>query len=182
MIIFNESGLRFEFSEQYWWVCKYDDNVVHKNVKINEHKAIDFIAIYKNSEVVLFEIKSFREHRIENKDRLKNSAEDLTTEIAQKVRDTVAACIGAARNQPNEAEKWKLLAKLFSNSEKPIKIVAWVEEDTNIILEERREVELSIRNNKLKQKMKWLTAKTLFCNVNETLNYEGFSVKLLANQ
>ena len=114
MMIFDESGLRFEFSEQHWWVCKYDDHIVHKNVKITEHKAIDFIAIYKNSEVVLFEIKSFRNYRIENKERLKDSAEDLTTEIAQKVRDSVAAAIGAARNQTNETEKWKLLTKLLA--------------------------------------------------------------------
>lgn len=177
--IFEESGLHFEFSQEHWWVCKYDDHVAHKNVKIDQHKAVDFVAIYKNSEIFLFEIKSFREHRIENKKRLKNSAEDLTTEIAQKVRDTVAAVIGASRNATQDAEKWDFLAKLLVNPKKMVKIVAWVEEDQNLT-EKKQQVELSIRNSKLKQKMKWLSTKTFFCNTNNMLGYEDFMVKRLA--
>ncbi|TAK33209.1 MAG: hypothetical protein EPO28_17320 [Saprospiraceae bacterium] len=121
---FAESGLKFTFAETHWQVIQFDKNINYEKLAdvVQETKAIDFLGVYQLKKLVLFEIKSFRHHRIENKPRLKAGADELTTEIAQKVRDSVAAIIGAGRNSTNDKDFWLNASRLSRGWKKMVRI------------------------------------------------------------
>ncbi len=177
-----ESGITFEFDEKNWNVCQYDatDGDYRKNVHLSETKAVDFVGIYNKNSIVFFEIKSFqgygRQTAVQN--RLSNSMEDLSTEIAQKVRDTVAVIAGLNRTVPLNLF-WKESEQIIFDKSKQIIIIAWIEEDfTSLSLTEkkRRKSNLSTRKDKLKQKLSWLTSDVYIENIRErNFNFEGFN-------
>lgn len=180
--VFHESNLRFSFGDE-WKVIKYDDHLNHKNIKIDSHKAIDFLAIYGSTKIVLFELKSFRNHRIEakNEGRTTNNAEGLTTEIAQKVRDSITGIIGAGRN-PNSSDHpdWHRISKKIIKPDTDLFIIAWVEEDIpHGYHRQKAQVDSQINLNKLKNKLSWLNAKVSIGNIVHPPNFEGCNVSRL---
>ncbi|KAA6316453.1 hypothetical protein EZS27_033239 [termite gut metagenome] len=97
MSIFNESGISFNFGEG-WEYIRFDKDKAYKRVSdaLQHTKGIDFIGIY-NRQLVIIEVKNFSNHTsdVTTKERLKHEGEKLMTEIAEKVRDSLA-CISAA--------------------------------------------------------------------------------------
>ena len=63
-----------------------------------------FLGIWNKSELYLIEVKDFRHHRIETRDRLLKG--ELAAEVAQKVRDSLSCIIGAYRTSENP-DHWK---------------------------------------------------------------------------
>ena len=127
-----ESELLFKFDAAHWQTIVYDKHQCHEKINSTEAKAIDFLSIYDQKTVVLFEIKNFRGHRIENKSRTENATADLVLEVAQKVRDSIAGMIGAVRDPlAIETEFWKTIGQLITKPKKEIIVIAWLEEDTN---------------------------------------------------
>ena len=122
-----EGGLEFDFDDESWKVFKFDEHPYYRDQmeKLDETKAIDFVGIHAN-ELFLIEVKDFRGHRIESKDRL--SGGKLQIEIAQKVRDSLACIIGAYHN-PSHTEDWMPYAKLLCNPQKEARVVVWLETD-----------------------------------------------------
>jgi penicillin-binding protein-related factor A (putative recombinase) len=59
---FIESSIRFEFDERNWDICQYDasSSDFRNKVHLSETKAVDFIGVYNNKTLILFEIKSFK--------------------------------------------------------------------------------------------------------------------------
>lgn len=131
-MIIEESNLRFSFQDENWWVVKFDEDINYTKVikNLQGTKGVDFVGIYNSDNLFFFEVKNFRNHTmdIQSQERLANGGEDLTTEIAQKVRDSLACIIGASRNATNNIEKWRSTCNLISTN-KPFKIIAWIEED-----------------------------------------------------
>ena len=101
MTTFKESGLNFTFDDS-WEVYQLDSEVDYEKVKraVPETKCIDFIAFRESDSCLLFvEVKGFRGHATtENLARLRGTQDDLTVEIAQKVRDSLVVLTGGARN------------------------------------------------------------------------------------
>lgn len=64
---YKEGSLTFKFPEEFT-VCKYDDSYFYQNhfKKLPETKAVDFIIVKNQQQVVLIEVKDFRNTRIEN--------------------------------------------------------------------------------------------------------------------
>ena len=180
---FEESKLRFIFDEAHWSVIKYDDHRNHTTIKINEHKAIDFLALYKTNTIVLFEIKSFRKHRLDPKTqvRMANGAEELTTEIAQKVRDSIAGIIGAGRNLDSiDYPHWSQLSKKIIKTTNEVYVIAWVEEDMpNGYLRQKYKSKSTVNIDKLKNKLKWLNVKVSVRNIDSMPPFDGFRVERL---
>ena len=95
---FKESGLLFRFSEK-WDVYQLDTEADYRNKiakQIPETRSIDFIGFNETEGTLLFvEVKSFRGYGDrKNMRRLSGEEDDLTIEIAQKVRDSLATIIG----------------------------------------------------------------------------------------
>ena len=103
MKTFTESNLIFSFEEENWNIIQYDKDPKYLTISnaLEGTKAIDFLGFYNKSVLVLFEVKGFRGYGSQKSvsDRLADGMEVLTTEVAQKVKDTVAAIVGISRNE-----------------------------------------------------------------------------------
>jgi hypothetical protein len=182
MTRFEEGDLVFEFGEK-WQVFKLDEHRDYREriAKIDETKAVDFVGIFNNEILYFIEVKDFRGHRVENRDRLFKAKLPscqlvngecqfdkgslwLPIELAQKVRDSIACIIGNS-NTSSESEFWLPYAKLICNQK--IKVILWLEQDLPNNPIERNKVELSIRLKRFKQKLSWLTYNVLICNSNK---------------
>lgn len=111
MKTFKESGLEFRFDDN-WEVYQLDKEADYRekiNRQIPETKSIDFIGFNHTKNILLFvEVKSFRGYgNRTNIQRLTGENDDITVEVAQKVRDSLAVIIGGARNSTNLPDKWK---------------------------------------------------------------------------
>ena len=86
---FEEGHLRFRFDDS-WYAIKYDEHPDYREriERLDGTKAVDFVAVHRDSQLFLIEVKDFRGHRIENQPRLREG--ELAIEVGQKVRDTVA--------------------------------------------------------------------------------------------
>lgn len=180
---FNESGLLFRFSEQ-WEVYQLDKEADYREKickKVPETKSIDFIGFNKNQNILLFvEVKSFRGYgNRTNKQRLTGENDDISVEVAQKVRDSLATIIGGARHSTNMPDKWKKYIEHLNN-EKSLKVIAWIELDvstTNLL--KRANFKISTKRNELRKRLTWLTSDVQILN---TKNYnnelEGMEVSL----
>jgi len=178
---FTESNLTFTFEETKWEILKYDEHPKYIGISnaLAGTKAIDFLGFYNNSDLVMFEVKGFRGYG-SNKSvnaRLAEGMEVLSTEIAQKVKDTVAAIAGISRNIQADNTLWEKAIKQIVDN-KNLTIVAWIEEDlNNLALKARKKNEMSVRTDKLKNKLKWLTTNIFVDNINEQhARWEGFTV------
>lgn len=166
--LITEGKLSFTFDDD-WTTVKYDDHRdftrgIHKlNGKIegSNHpealvgtKAVDILGVFQNT-LYFIEIKDFREHRIENKKRIKNGA--LALEVAVKVRDTIAGVVGASR-QGSDLETWKGFVKPLLNTSHPIQVVLFLEEDPDAPDTTRT------LTDELKKRLHWLTSRVMVAN------------------
>lgn len=184
MKIFTESNLNFSFDEKNWDILKYDEDLKYIKIKnsLVGTKAIDFLGFYNTSTLVLIEIKGFRGYGSQKSvnDRLAEGMEVLTTEVAQKVKDTVAAIVGISRNIQAQNTIWEKAAKQIIHN-KDLMIIAWIEEDLNSnALRARKKNEMSVRTDKLKNKLGWLTTNISIDNIKEQhFSFEGLTVNAI---
>lgn len=158
--IIEENILRFVFGDN-WQVRKFDDTSFYRRhfEKLDGSKAVDFLGLH-GRELFFIEVKDFRGYRIENKKRL--SSHELYLEVGQKVRDSVACLVAAYRHQP---EEWQPFIEGLRNIKHPIKVVLWLEEDSNSQLPpQRQKVHNNIASNALETKLRWLTPRVLVAN------------------
>ena len=167
-----EAYLAFEFGNR-WRVLKLDEHRDYRERlgKLEGSKAVDFIGILDDFFLYFIEVKDFRSHRIENKNRLlKGKLQEcqliegkcqwfkgelpLSVELAQKVRDSVA-CIIAAYRTSSEPEQWAPYVKLLCHKE--IRVILWLEYDLPNHPSHRNKVKAFLSPKWFKQKLKWLT-------------------------
>lgn len=168
---FSESKLTFTFQEAIWWVIKFDENIDYKKVRdrLENTKAVDFIATtYKDERLLFIEVKNFRNFTSDkaSRERLTNDGDGITTEIAQKVKDSLACILAASRNSTHNIENWKNACSIITEN-RPIQIIAWIEEDEqhNLFAIKSRKAKLINRQDKLKSKLNWLTSKVSITNL-----------------
>lgn len=158
--IIDENILRFVFGDN-WQVRKFDDSSFYRKhfEKLDGSKAVDFLGLH-GRELFFIEIKDFRGYRIDNKKRL--SSHELYLEVGQKVRDSVACLVAAYRQQP---EEWQPFIDSLRNTQRPIKVVLWLEEDINIHLTPQKQKANNIAAlNALEKKLRWLTPRVSVAN------------------
>lgn len=184
MKIFTESNLTFSFDEKYWNLIQYDKDPKYTGISdaLEGTKAVDFLGFYNATTLVMFEVKGFRGFGSQKSvnDRLAEGMEVLTTEVAQKVKDTVAAIVGISRNIQTRNTIWEKAAKQILQN-KELMIIAWIEEDLNSkALRDRKKNEMSVRTDKLKNKLAWLTTNISIDNIKERhYSFEGFTVNAI---
>ncbi len=181
---FTESNLIFSFDEENWDMLKYDEDPKYIEISnaLEGTKAIDFLCFYNNTTLVFFEVKGFRGYGSQKSvnDRLAEGMEVLTTEIAQKVKDTVAAIVAISRNIQARDTFWEKAAKQILDYNKGLMIIAWIEEDLSTMVQRKRKKhEMSVRTAKLKNKLNWLTTNISIDNIMEQhFLFEGFTINI----
>ena len=171
---FNESGLVFRFDDE-WDVYQLDKEADYRHKiepRIPGTRSIDFVAFNATKKLLLFiEVKSFRGYSDRtNVRRLTGEEDDLTVEIAWKVRDSLATLIGGARNSTHLADIWKEhIAHLNQGGD--LKVIAWVELDVSTeTLLRRAKTHIGTRQKELRKRLTWLTSDVQIWN---TRNYES---------
>ena len=129
MQTFNEGTIQFAFPAA-WYVLKYDDCRYYRGPVARTGAglaAVDFIAVLPmpRPALLLLEVKDFRGHSTENRDRLTSG--DLATEIVKKALDTFGALHAGLR--ANHAEL-RVLASALLPYPVQVYIVLLLEEDT----------------------------------------------------
>lgn len=154
-----EGRQTFSFSDA-WYFAKYDDGPAHLNLqKTLPSKAVDFCAVSDSLRVsTLIEVKDFRGHMIENKDRVEPNTRELADEVAQKVRDSLAGVIGQSRRAKGN---WQKLVRALSKEDYQFVIVLWIELDAYgkppITIKPRLDAHTKV----LKERLAWTGAKVL---------------------
>ena len=173
--VIEEEKLRFEFSDA-WHVVKYDEHFDYSNhiQKLAETKAVDFAAIQDDVTLFFIEVKDFRGHRIENKRRLSDG--ELAIEVAQKVRDTIAGIVSA--HHRGNTETWAEFTRCLTQTEPPVRILLWMEDDLPPGPRGRRANQGSVMTDSLKRQLRWLTTKVIVTSL-ETGAVDGITVSNL---
>ena len=180
---FTESNLKFVFDDSHWeLITQFDKETDYLKVcrAVKETKSVDFIGVNNNGTTYLFEIKNFKGHERDQevRDRLGCNAEELMTEISQKVRDTLPCLLAGARNSTHKADSWKKISSNIMDNSHRLMVVAWIEQLIDSGSEAEKKSKLSMQRSKLKQKLSWLTGRVdIQCYSNNTI--EGLVVSLL---
>ncbi len=164
-----EDNLLFKFSDKHWsCVLKYDERDERRRPILSEYrklhdstgaKAVDFMGILEQRFLVLLEIKDFRSHETENKVRVISG--ELSTEIATKVRDTIAAIVGANRtSETKESDCFKQYFSLLASLKKEIYVILWCEGEFSKQFKAANYNQIK----ELKEKLSWLTKKVYVSN------------------
>jgi hypothetical protein len=171
MARFEESNIEFIFGDDYE-VIGSDQEANFKNVKkyLQGTKDVDFIGFFRNITVFLLEVKNFRGAKGED-------IEILTTEVAQKLRDTVAMIAGAARNTTHSSDFWQKMHKNIGDSKREILYIFLLEEDVQQG-NPRARGRIQQIQTVLKQKCKWLTPKIKVYSL-DTCEQGGLSLRFL---
>jgi len=151
----DEKFQRFTFSDN-WVVFKYDDvtgDTGYASIKDNVSgtKACDFLGVFEHSAAYLIEVKDFRGFRIQNKKRLTTG--ELTAEVAQKVRDTLAGIISGCRRRAGP-HPWPELGHYLTSADQEIIVVLCLEDDGRL-----DKSKMDVHKQSIKQKLSWLNAK-----------------------
>jgi hypothetical protein len=158
-----EDALEVEIGDEWDVALKWDDCTSYRNSihRLGGCKAVDVLAFSRTRrEILMLELKDFRGHRIENKDRIRDGS--LFMEIGHKVRDTIAGLCGAARRGDDPA-----LLELSSqlSTRIPLTVVLWLEEDARPSgVSRRTSVDSSTMTQLLRTRLRWLTPYALVCS------------------
>ncbi len=91
---FQESDIIFNF-DPIWHARKYDDHRFYSRLSGAGLKAVDFITILHNRQLVFWEIKNFSrrkpELRLDPLQKIKDNQETFALDMSQKVKDTFRA-------------------------------------------------------------------------------------------
>ena len=181
-----ESNMRFSFDASKWAsLMQYDVETDYKKMKdvVQETKAVDFIGILEGEILSFIEVKNFRGHRIENKPRLGGTDDPLELEVAQKVRDTIAGIIGAARNSTHLQENWTKYSNFLLHQKKIIHVILWLEEDNilvpTIMRTKRERARGGTLIQRLRQNMNWLTPYIFVSNIADNPYSDSLKVEFL---
>lgn len=152
---FQEGKVVFIFDET--WECeKWDDSRSYAEGigKLQGATAVDFLGIQDHN-LYLIEVKDFRGHRIENKARQEQA---LPTEIACKVRDTIAGVIGTSLTRKDDELACHCAHILGERGDADkIRVIAWIIEDD--LLPAKDKIRASVRGKLIKTRLRWLTSK-----------------------
>lgn len=127
MVVHREGGVEFNFVDCR--VVRWDSHAAYRGGlhKLPPTKAVDFVVHLVEDRVALLEVKDFRGHRIENRNRL--ASDRLPAEVAEKVRDTLAGLIWSRGRDSSDGELDALVRSAFRPGREKILVVLWLDED-----------------------------------------------------
>jgi hypothetical protein len=162
-----EGALELEFGDEWDLVLKWDECRWYRDGinRFGDCKAVDVLALSRTRrQLLMIELKDFRGHRIQNKDRIKDG--ELFVEVGHKARDTVAGICGAARTG-GDADVARIAMQLAAIT--PLTIVLWLEEDRHaqdapVAHRRRGKTRMDVMRRELKARLRWLTQRVMICS------------------
>lgn len=165
-----ERHLEFTFGDA-WHVLRYDNEDEQADGRKTGHpfyrervsrlkgtKAVDVVGTHGGETAYLVEVKDFRGFRAQNRRRI--TTNELATEIAQKVRDTLAGLVAAKRNHPAPGVLGSVAAML-TNPSRPVRIVLWLEDDAARGDARQWKAEQAVLADKIMTQIGWFSRRVL---------------------
>jgi hypothetical protein len=129
MAAFNvtEGGVRFEFEAEA--VLKWDDHdaFIQGIRRLPGTKAVDFVVTLSTGQLALVEVKNFRGHRIENRDRITTG--ELAKEVAAKARDSIAGLLWASEREHDDGSVSVPALRVSRKDVPKVLVVFWLDDD-----------------------------------------------------
>jgi hypothetical protein len=129
MAAFNvtEGDVRFEFEAEA--VLKWDEHeaFIRGIRRLEGTKAVDFVVTLSTGQLALVEVKNFRGHRIENRDRIET--EELARDVAAKVRDSIAGLLWASKREHDDGRVSVSALRVSRKDVPKVLVVFWLEDD-----------------------------------------------------
>lgn len=167
VIDLKQSRIRFNFDERHdrWgYIVELDQNKDIQKIKtaVSGTKDVDILAIYQdqpksNNELLLLEATNYKQSS-----QSIPKIDDFAIEFAQKVRDSLAAALGGARNSTHDKAKWQDVIQLVMGAR--LHLIVWVEEDIQGMNQKAQNARKATILDKLQQKLKWLSPRILLLN------------------
>lgn len=160
MSVFNEAPYRLEFDSS-WRVLKWDGCAAFRGGIHGAQgtKAADFVCVQHERDPWFIEITDYRFIGTARLRKKIPSVDDLATEVACKVRDTLAGVIWThERDELDPAGKLRPLVSVLVSRGVKITVVLFLEEDHP---SPQRQ---SVVAQRIKQRLRWLCPKVLVIN------------------
>ena len=174
MVAIPEKNLTFEFPDE-WQVIKYDDSNFYRKrfEQMDDVKGLDFLA---RTDAVLWmiEARDFRGYRIQNKKRMQNN--ELTLEVAKKVRDTVAVLYDAHRFENQELRSFHSFLFGRNDPTARLEVILLLEEDRPQSGHKQFKAVRSNLVKALKQRLRFLSIRVSVHNRDDLPDDYGWSV------
>lgn len=166
--VFVEGDLVFAFDGSWSVVRKWDDAAAYRALRdeVPGSHGVDFVAVREEPRgVYLIEVKDYRavEGQKSTRDKLDEDGAPLAVIVAEKVRDTVAGLIGAARG--GRDDDW---TSARQELDRTIWVVLWAEHagiQAGPKVRERREsIAAGTLLKTIRRRCRWLHANFLVCS------------------
>ncbi len=155
-----EKSICFNFDDNFWeYVIKFDEHTDYKKIeKLDNSKGVDFLSI-NNKNICFIEVKDFRNYIIKDK-------QQLMTDVAHKVRDSLACIVAANRNSTHNLQMWNKALDVLSNVKKNVTVILWLEKyqkprKTNSKREKQSGFDYK---RQLENKLRWLLPNVVILN------------------
>jgi hypothetical protein len=173
---FIEEDMYFKFDAEWTHVVAWDkESAYTKGLKdVHGGKAVDFVGLYRKKTIYFIEVKDFRAHRTDDRAKKKEEKEkqnkknkekkDLWVTFELKVRNTVAALVGAHHSGRYEEACGPIVPALTSRQK--VMLVFWLDARENSLIpqtikEQRRQARAGFTMQNFKRHLKWLDASVM---------------------
>jgi hypothetical protein len=173
MIVLDEKPWHFEFDDEtpFWkWVLYADNNKDFLKVKnvVKGTKSTDFLGIYLGNDLnesFLLEIKYYADENF-----LPDTDQEILSDLAQKVRDSLACLIAGSRNSTHFSAQYSEWIVASQNSNARL-YVAFFVDFPKAWTQNKIKATQGIFLRSLKQKLNWVTGNIILM---DHTNYANF--------
>jgi len=150
MKTFQESDLKITFSPDFEVIsADKSPDILKLKRSVSHSSDVDFVALHAKG-VFFIEVKNYRGVTFSE------SIDDLVQKIGRKLRDTIAAAVGGARQSTNDEVIWKKVVQKLQDDEMTIALIFVLEMDKSDA------PKLSTITAKLKKRVNWLSGCKVF--------------------
>ena len=171
---YDEGNLRFDFDDD-WRVLKWDMMPAYTGgiQQIPGTKAVDFVGLHVATTLWLIEVKDPRGHRVEWERLIEGS---LHTQIAEKVRDTIAGLVWAHRRPARGGVDLEPFVRALHDRAPSVKVsvVLWLELGTARFGRD----EATTLEGQIKRELRWLNPGC----ASSTVSLQGITVPFRVSQ
>lgn len=179
-----ESRSKFEFSDDWKFVIKYDDSADHKKIKdaVQNTKAVDFIGILGEDRLVLIEVKNYRGS--DQKFRADIGSQIYLQDILQKFRDSITGIVIGAMDSTNNQAFFKDCLDILLDKTKYIEAMLWLEPSSiSAKMDKKMEAKTQKFRTSFKKGMrKWLSCKVTIANKEDNPYQNFLTVEFISDQ
>jgi hypothetical protein len=178
-----EGDLDFTFDPGWTLIRHWDREAVYAalDAQVPGSRAVDFVGVRADPEAIfLIEVKDYRssEGHGTTRRKLADDGRELADIVAEKIRDTVAGLLGAAR--VDRDPDWQQTRHALAEN---VWVVLWIEHAglaaDSEVYKKRSRIGAGVLEDSIQRRCRWLKAKAIVCS-RDAACLPGLTVKSVA--